>query len=355
MAPITTVTGVIDSAEMGLCLSHEHLLNDVTSWWTPPIEKRHAFLIDAPVTMDILWELRQDPFANRDNCRLDDEDCAVTELARFVDLGGMTILEATSASIGRNPTGLARISQRTGVSIVMGTGLYLESSMPEETRSWSAQQVCEAILFDLEMGAEGIRAGFIGEIGVSADFTERERVSLQGASMAQAHSGLPMQVHLPGWFRHGEQVLDLAEQAGADPHSIVLCHMNPSGEDLSYQERLARRGAWLQYDMVGMEVFYADQGVQCPSDEDNARHIARLVERGWGEQVLVSSDIFLKSLLRRFGGPGYAHVFEYFLPRLQRHGLTREQTLSLVTSNPRRLFDRTDASNPSKEKASPRQ
>ena len=353
MAAVTTVTGVIDSADLGMCLSHEHLLNDVTSWWTPPTQDRHAFLVDAPVTMDILWELRQDPFANRDNCRLDDEDRAVDELTRFVDLGGCSILEATSASIGRDPAGLARISERTGVAIVMGAGLYLDSSMPEETRSWSAEQVCEAILADLEIGVDGIRAGFIGEIGVSADFTERERVSLAGAAMAQAQSGLPMQVHLPGWFRRGDEVLDVAEQAGADPHSIVLCHMNPSGEDLEYQERLARRGAWLQYDMVGMEVFYADQGVQCPSDEDNARHIARLVQRGWGEQILVSSDIFLKSLLRCFGGPGYAHVFEYFLPRLQRHGLTHAQALSLVTDNPRRLFDHTDASNHSEKKASP--
>lgn len=339
MAPVTTVAGTIDSTDMGVCLSHEHILNDVTSWWTPPAEPEHEFLIDAPVSMEILWELRQDPFANRDNCRLDDEDRAAAEISRFAALGGATIVEATSASIGRNPSGMRRISQRTGVNIVMGAGLYLDSSMPPEVDSWDEARIRDEILADVEVGVDGVRAGFIGEIGVSAEFTDRERRSLRGAAMAQASTGLPLQIHLPGWFRRGEEVLDVAESAGADPHSIVLCHMNPSGDDLDYQERIAARGAWLQYDMVGMEVFYADQGVQCPSDEDNARNIVRLIERGWGAQILISSDIFLKSLLRCFGGPGYAHILEYFLPRLQRHGLSEAQALSLVTDNPRRLFE----------------
>ena len=339
MSSITTVTGDIDSSEMGICLSHEHILNDVSSCWTPPKERRHDFIVDAPVTMGILWELRQDPFANRDNCRLDNEDLAVEEIRRFTDLGGHTIVEATSASIGRNPLGLRRISESTGVSIVMGAGLYLDSSMPDEVDSWDEAHIRDAILADLEVGVDGVRAGFIGEIGVSADFTDRERKSLRGAAMAQAVSGVPIQVHLPGWFRRGDEVLDIAEEAGADLHRLVLCHMNPSGDDLDYQERLARRGAWLQYDMVGMEVFYADQDVQCPSDEDNARHIARLIDRGWAQQILVSSDIFLKSLLRTFGGPGYGHILEYFLPRLERHGVDAQQALALVTDNPRRLFE----------------
>jgi len=134
-------------------------------------------------------------------------------------------------------------------------------------------------------------------------------------------------------------VLDAAERVGVPADRVVLCHMGPSGEDLDYQEALLRRGAWVQYDMIGMEVFYADQGVQCPSDEQNAAWLARLVDRGHLDQLLVSQDVFLKSLLRSHGGPGYAHLLQYFVPRLHRHGLDETVTDRLLVDNPRALFE----------------
>jgi phosphotriesterase-related protein len=100
-----------------------------------------------------------------------------------------------------------------------------------------------------------------------------------------------------------------------------------------------RRGVYLQYDRIGMQVFYADQQASCTSDEDDARNIARLVRDGFGEKVLMSQDIFLKTLLRSYGGPGYGHMVEFFLPRLARHGVPLEQGISMMTANPRKLFE----------------
>ena len=113
-------------------------------------------------------------------------------------------------------------------------------------------------------------------------------------------------VHLPGWFRHGHRVLDLVEAEGADLRHTVLCHMNPSHDDVAYQTSLAERGAFIEYDMIGMDYWYADQAVQCPSDEENARAIRRLVDLGHGDRVLLSQDVFLKMMLTRYGGFGYA-------------------------------------------------
>jgi phosphotriesterase-related protein len=144
---------------------------------------------------------------------------------------------------------------------------------------------------------------------------------------------------MPAWFRLGDEVLDFCAARGVPMESIVLCHSNPSGEDYEYQSRLINRGAYVQYDMIGMEVFYADQQAQCPSGDDDARNIARLVAQGHGDRVLMSQDIFLKSLLRTYGGPGYGHLIEFFLPRLARHGVPIERSMALMTDNPRRLFE----------------
>ena len=102
-------------------------------------------------------------------------------------------------------------------------------------------------------------------------------------------------------------MLDIVEAEGADLRHTVLCHMNPSHDDVAYQTSLAERGAFIEYDMIGMDYWYADQEVQCPSDEENARAIRRLVDLGHGDRVLLSQDVFLKMMLTRYGGFGYAY------------------------------------------------
>jgi phosphotriesterase-related protein len=179
----------------------------------------------------------------------------------------------------------------------------------------------------------------LGEIGVSSDFTDQEEKSLRAAARAQARTGLPLMVHLPGWFRLGHKVLDIAAVEGAELRHTVLCHMNPSHDDLAYQGELASRGAFLEYDMIGMDFFYADQQVQCPSDEEVARAIVKLVEQGHIDRILLSHDVFLKMMLTRYGGNGYAYILKHFLPRLKRHGLTDQQLDILMRDNPRSVFE----------------
>lgn len=341
MTRVTTVTGPKDSTDLGITLTHEHLINDASSWAEPtalPGINAEEFL-HRRVSTDILWELRNDPFSNLDNCRLDDSDLALSEIERYSALGGRTIIDTTSISSGRNLGALKSLSELSGVTIIAGTGYYLDPSLPASFSSLRAEDVAEVIITDLSKGVDGIRPGIIGEIGVSAEFTEFERTSLSGAFMAQRVSGLPIQVHLPGWFRRGHEVLDMAEAHGVDPRTVVLCHMGPSGSDRDYQLDLLRRGAWVQYDMIGMELFYADQGVQCPTDDENAERLLSLVEAGFGDQLLISQDIFLKSLLRTYGGPGYGHILQYFVPRLRRHGADHTIIDQLLIDNPRALFD----------------
>ena len=123
---VMTVTGPVDSSDLGVTLSHEHILNDVTSWWheTSSAGWSPEEFARRPVSMDILWDLRHDPFGNRDNCRLDDEDLAAEEVARYAALGGATIVDATGLGVGRDLARLRRVSERTGVRIVAGTELW---------------------------------------------------------------------------------------------------------------------------------------------------------------------------------------------------------------------------------------
>jgi phosphotriesterase-related protein len=90
--------------------------------------------------------------------------------------------------------------------------------------------------------------------------------------------------------------------------------------------------------MLGMDYWYADQQVQCPSDEDNARAIKGLIEAGFGDRLLLSQDVFIKMMLSHYGGFGYAYVLRHFVPRLRRHGVGEDSIQAMLVDNPRSIF-----------------
>ena len=336
-----TVTGANDPAELGITLMHEHLLVDAASWWRGPDSGASERVSSGPVDVSIIGELRMDPFVNKDNCVLSDVEAAAEEVAIFRDLGGKTVVDTTGGSIGRDPAALRRISESTGLNIVMGSGFYLEGSHPARLWGMSVDDIAAEIARDATEGVDGsgVRSGIIGEIGVSADFSAAERKSLRGAARAQRMTGLPLSVHLPGWERYAHQALDIVAEEGADVGRTVLCHMNPSGEDLDYQASVAERGAYVEYDMVGMDYYYADQDAQSPSDDANARNLVRLIDNGYLDRLLISQDVFLKMMLTRNGGFGYGYILRHFVPRLRRHGLSQSDIDRILIANPRSVFD----------------
>ncbi|TDL78351.1 phosphotriesterase [Palleronia sediminis] len=337
-----TVRGPVPLDDLGQVLMHEHILNDCRCWWRGHEPGFTSPIRDVPVSPDMLWMLRQDPFANLDNCALSDEAAAVAELGLFAAEGGRTVVDPTCRGIGRNPEALRRIAEQTGLHIVMGAGYYLEASHPAPLAGMDEDAIAAEIETEAHEGVDGtgIRIGLIGEIGVSADFTPAERKVLRGAARAARRTGLPLMVHLPGWERLAHEVLDTIEAEGQPADRVILCHMNPSFDDPLYQRTLARRGAFLEYDMMGMDFWYADQQVQCPSDAQTCAAIAALVADGFGDRILLSQDVFIKMMLTRHGGNGYAHVSRHVLPRLARLGLGPADLRMLMQDNPRRALSR---------------
>lgn len=340
---VMTVDGLMPSASLGVTLMHEHLQNDCSCWWNPPKDPARQYLAEGPVRPEILGELAQDPFVNLHNTSLDDLPLAIEEVAAFARAGGRSVVDPTCRGIGRDPTRLRAIAAGTGLNVVMGAGYYLHTSFPPEFEALSVDAIADQIVQEALEGVDGTDAkiGLIGEIGVSSDFTAGEERSLRGAARAMVRTGLPLMVHLPGWFRVGHRVLDIVEEEGGDLRHTVLCHMNPSFDDPDYQDTLAARGAFLEFDMIGMDFFYADQQAQCPSDDEVARAILRLDSAGFGDRLLLSQDVFLKMMLTRYGGNGYAFVVNHFLPRLRRHGADEATIERMMVANPRRVFDAT--------------
>ena len=232
---------------------------------------------------------------------------------------------------------LRRFAEQTGLQIVMGSGWYLERFHPPGLPGTSEEQLVSELI--AEFGADGIRPGVIGEIGVSPDFTAAEHKSLRAAARAQRETGVPLFVHLPGWQRRAHEVLDIVcGECGVPPAAVVLCHMDPSGEDGDYQSAVADCGVWLEFDMIGMPFTYPGEGTSPPPD-DTAQAIARLIRSGHAARLLLSHDVFLKSMLTAYGGNGFCYVPTLFARRLSDLGVPGEIATDLFTVNPARLFE----------------
>ncbi len=331
-----TVLGAVPTAEIGVTLMHEHIFNDCSCSWRGHEPDYSSEIMHSKVDASMQQQLIKDPFGCLDNCVNDDEALAIQELASVAVHGGRTLVDPTNRGIGRDPEALMRVAKATGLNIIMGAGYYLHSSHPPELSALSVDDIAAEIQAEYEIGVgqTGARIGLIGEIGVSSEFTDAEKKVLQGSAKAAVQTGLPLMVHLPGWDRLGHKVLDVVESCGLSPARVILCHMNPSCGDQPYQQALAARGALIEYDMIGMDYVFEQGRVTCPTDDENAVGLANLAEAGYLGQLLLSQDVFLKSMLSAHGGKGYTHIFSEFLPRLLGHGFGQDEINQMMISNP---------------------
>ena len=149
---VMTVLGPVPVEDMGITLMHEHILLDGARTWKCPCHPDEKAIAEQPVNIEIIGELRMNPYMNRDNVSLDDADLALSELKRYQALGGHTVVDATNIGIGREPEKLARISRMSGLKIVMGTGFYLEHTHPEWLKAMDVDAVTEFIVNDVGGG-----------------------------------------------------------------------------------------------------------------------------------------------------------------------------------------------------------
>ena len=336
-----TVTGPVSVEDLGITLTHEHILSDVGCNGPEPLEASKKGIYRKPLTMDILGEVRLMPQGNRDNQCLTDIDTAVSEVEKYRQWGGKTIVEVTLNEIGRDPLGLQLISRRTGVQIIMGAGFYIAASHPPQLLKMSVDDIADEIVRDLTEGVPetGIKAGIIGEIGIDMDFTSEEEKSLRGAARAAKRTEVPLSIHTLSVKGHNDRIriLDIIEEEGASLNHTIIDHVEIHPKSFENQLKIAERGAFLGYDGISAGFDWSPRGIG-PSDEECAADIKKLIDEGYLNHILISHDVHLKIMLTAYGGFGYAHILKYFVQRLGKHGVTDEQINTILIENPKRLF-----------------
>jgi predicted metal-dependent phosphotriesterase family hydrolase len=306
MSTVHTVLGEIDASELGATYAHEHLL-------TSP--GKHLL-------------------GGTDDTILDSLDKSAAEMELFKQAGGSAIVELSCLEYGRDAAGLAELSRRTGVHVVAATGHIMEGYWRGvlDLSDRDIPSLVDEMVHDLTEGfpeAPDVRAGVI-KVGTSRDAVHPdEDKMLRAAAIVQRDLGVPITTHTTAGTIPLEQVR-IFEEAGADLEKVCIGHQD---RRLVWEDHLAvvKSGCRIGYDCISKEHY-----------EPEAKRIEfakRLVDEGYGDQLVLSGDIARKSYLTSYGGgPGFTYIMWRFVPWLWQEGVSREATDKMLVDNPAKLF-----------------
>lgn len=322
-ATIQTALGAIPTDQLGPTSSHEHLF------------------------LNMMRERRGDGL-------LVDEALMCNELEVFASQGGGTIFDLTTAELTvgsaaessanftaatsgqtRSPENVAaiqRVSERTGVNVVLGAGRYRDPYLDRAfvDRS-SVADLAHEIVRDLEEGIPGTtaRAGLIGEIGADKWYVSAtEERSFRAAARAHLRTGAPIYTHAARWKVALAQI-ELLTEEGVNPGSIAIGHVD-TVPDAGFCLELARRGVYVGIDTINSST---------PHEVSfRVAQVVALHRAGYGDRVLLGHDVCLVSQLRAFGGNGFGFLLDGFRAALRQHGVTDGEYQLMVEDNPARFI-----------------
>lgn len=351
---VVTVNGRVDPDSLGVTITHEHTFTDLaTPWFEDPDSAYERSIAHDPVKIEDLWYIEKNHFNHEDNLRLESFDEAVEELGHFYRAGGDTVVDVTPKNLGEDPQRVRAVARETGLQFVHGTAYYVRSAHPDRVDETSLDDLTEEFVSDVRdgIGDTRVRAGVIGEIGLSGHIHDQEEKVLRAGTRAALRTGAPLSIHPPGRTdesqrdrtyprsRWGLEVLDIIEDEGLEPDRVAMGHMDGTiYEDLTYHHELADRGAYVEYDLWGTEKYLPRWNDSYPSDTWRVDAVRELLDAGHGSKVLFSHDIGSKSKRRCHGGHGYAHVLESVVPRLLANGVSEEQIDQILIDNPKRML-----------------
>ena len=304
---VMTVSGPIAADEMGVTLSHEHVLVDFTP-------------VDSPRVTGY------------------DPDSVVAAVLPYLEqaraLGVATLIDATPAYVGRDPVLLARLAEASGMHLITNTGYYGaldDIYLPPHAFTDSVDALAARWIREWEEGIDGsgIRPGFI-KIGVDpGPLSDVDRKLIQAAARTHLATGLPIAAHT-GPAAGAMDQLAVLDAEGVDPSAWIWVHAQAE-PDSTFHLRAALRGAWLSFDGLA------------PDNVD--RYVARITflrDQGFLDQILVSHDAGWYHVGEPGGGTfrAYDTFVSAFIPALEAAGFSAEEIRRLTTENPARAMER---------------
>lgn len=317
---IQTVLGPIAPDQLGVCLPHEHV------WCDQNLAPRPELFGVTRSTASYM--------------KLNDFDRMAAELSAYRAAGGSAIVEVTCDGWGRDLDTLARLSEASGVHIVATAGFYIEPCLPAFVADWPVARLADHLTREIETGVGDTarRCGILKSAVHRARVEGLELKGLRAVAIAQRRTGVAITSHTTGGRRQevpggtvGVRQLEILRAEGVDPSRFIVGHVDER-PDIDVLSGLAAAGCFIQFDVIGKEHWLLDQ--------TRAELINALIGRGYLARLLMSHDRNRDHEMGYGGGTGYRHLFDCFLPRLRRLGVTPAAIQQMLVTNPARALTR---------------
>src|SRR5215469_10375218 len=231
----------------------------------------------------------------------DDVAMMVDEAKAAKSDGIACIVDGGHLDMSRSLDALKKITTESGLPVVASGGYYMQRTYPADISQKSVDQIAD----DLGREAKEQRLGAFGEIGQQDGIlTADEKKVFQAVAKAQVRTGLPIFTHNAYTGVRAVQnpvppdaalrQLDVLESAGAKPEKIAIghvCCLDQPTVDVAKQ--LAKRGVFVGFDRVTIPIV---------PDAERVVMIMAMVEAGYADQILISSDFAVANSLRKNGG-----------------------------------------------------
>jgi len=332
---VMTTAGPCEPSDLGVTLTHEHILLDIRNYWERPDDPEELAIAEEPLSLHNVGLARRRFGRIRDNLVLEDQDLAVEELGRFAELGGGTVVDVSSVGVRTSSyREIADVCRAAGLRCVVASGYYVHDAHPMQLAEQSVESIAEEFVREMLEGVDGIQTGIIGEIGIGQPGHPDEWKVLEAACRAQLETGVPLCVHpyFGNDSRVAPEVTRFVLEKGVDPRRFNLCHMD-GYMDIDYQRRLLDMGVWISFDTFGLEAYFSTFNYTA-HDAQRERYLLELLDLGYGDQLLLSQDVCTKMQTRAGGGLGYGHIVENIVPSLAHAGVEDHQIDRLLVENP---------------------
>ncbi len=315
MPTVNSVSGPIDTADLGFTLMHEHIIVE------SPGVKENFPILDRKAEIE----------------------SAAAKLKEAMKRAVKTLVDLTPGD-WRDIPFVKEVVDQSGMQVLVATGIYWE--VPHHFRSTTGRSIdyiADLFVRDIRDGimGTGVKAAIIkcatDEPGVTPDV---ERI-LQASAKAHRATGVPISTHTHAASQVGLAQQDVFESEGVDLSRVIIGHSGDS-EDTSYLSNLCDRGSYIGMDRFGIDIFL--EGAK------RVATIAKMCELGYAEKMVLSHDAscyfgWVDPPLRQKLVPNwhFNHIPDDVLPALKNAGVSEDQIRTMTVDNPRRIFERQGA------------
>lgn len=310
---INSVTGELNSSQLGYTLVHEHLLI-----------RSESIYYQFPHLYDEKEEYER----------------ALKQVFAAKERGVKTICDPTVYGIGRDIRFMEKVAKETGVQIVAATGIYTMDHIPLRFQSRDIEYMTDALVWDIEHGIQNtsIKAGFLKCATDVNGITDDIEKVLRAVARAHHKTGVPIMTHSYPASETGLLQLDIFEDEGVNPKYVMIGHSGDT-DNMDYLLKIIDRGAYIGMDRFGMSMPI--------TNEQRTLTVLELLKNGYEDRMFLSHDYccslegkrteeFFHKYLNKWS---MTYLMDEVIPKLLNSGIKESQIHTMMVNNVQRWFE----------------